>query len=68
MAGDGGQNSASSSPESTGKLMGSDEGLTNVPFWGSKVEGTQQWSRSDLILFHRSWGKPVKNSLIKLKS
>jgi hypothetical protein len=68
MAGDGSQNSASSSPESTGKLVGSDEGLTNIPFWGSTIEGTQQWRRSDLILFHRSWGKPLKNSLNKSKS
>jgi hypothetical protein len=37
MAGDGGQNSASSSPELTGKVVGSDEGLTIVPFWALKL-------------------------------
>jgi hypothetical protein len=63
MAGDGGQNSASSSSESTGKLVGSDEGLTNVPFWGSKVEGTQQWRRSDLDFVSPELGKTYENIL-----
>jgi hypothetical protein len=41
MAGGEDQNPASSSPGWTGEVMGSDKGLTKVPFWG--LDGGEAW-------------------------
>jgi hypothetical protein len=42
MAGGEDQNPASSSPEWTGEVVGSDEGLTTILFWG--LDGEKAWS------------------------
>jgi hypothetical protein len=41
MAGGEDQNPASSSPELTGEVVGSDEGLTTISFWG--LDGGEMW-------------------------
>jgi hypothetical protein len=41
MAGREDQNPVSSSPGLTGEVVGSDEGLTKVPFWG--LDGGEAW-------------------------
>jgi hypothetical protein len=43
MAGGEDQNPASSSPGLTGEVVGSDEGLTIISFWG--LDGGEMWSK-----------------------
>jgi hypothetical protein len=56
MGGHGGQNPASSSPGWTGEVVGSDEGLTAISFWG--LDGVETWPAG--VGGGRAAGRPLR--------
>jgi hypothetical protein len=60
MAGGEDQNPASSSPGLTGEVVGSDEGLTTISFWG--LDGGEMWPAG------ASGGRPVRTPLLPIFS